>query len=127
MGFDLFINVQYNLCPDTGKPYYISKTNFEKVYDLPEINIPVSLRKYLQGRGSIFHAYIHEFDLDDQTSVDVESLVFSYPLWDQVKNSEWYDEIWEEDWTEKEHNEFFELLKYLKENYSCRFNVDWSY
>jgi hypothetical protein len=127
MGFDLFIQVQYYLCPETGKPYYYSTQGFEKKYTLPDINIPVHLRKYLKGRGSIFHAYIQEFDECDQTDTDVYSFLHGYPLWDQVKNSNWYDETWEGIWDERNHNEFRELLVYLTETYDCNFTVDWSY
>ena len=127
MGFDLYISIEYNLCPETGKPYYISKRTLEKIYTAPELQIPEHLRKYLQGRGRIFHIYVHEFDSNDVTRTDVDSFLHEYPLWDQVKDSNWYDESWEGIWDEKEHNEFRELLDHLSETYDCYFNVDWSY
>ncbi len=127
MGFDLFINLHYQLCPETGKPCYYSKKTFEKVYTLPTMTVPHHLIKYLQGRGKIFHAYIEEFDQSDLTTTSVDAFVAEYPLWDQVKSSDWYDESWEDIWTEKEHNEFRELLVHLKESYDCHFTVEWSY
>ncbi len=126
MGFDLFIRVEYHLSPKTGKPFYYNK-NFEKVYDPPELKIPQHLCKYLRARGGIFHAYVEEFDSMNQTSTDAFTFLNEYPLWEKVKNSEWYDESYEDSWTEKEHNEFRELLVYLTESYDCTFTVCWSY
>jgi hypothetical protein len=127
MGFDLYITVKYSLCPETGKPYYYSKQGLEKKYSLPDIQIPNHLRKYLQGRGKIFHIYIKEFDFDGKMETDADSFLLEYPLWDQVKDADWYDESWEDIWTEKEHNEFRELLVHLTTSYDCHFTVEWSY
>lgn len=127
MGFDLYIGLEYHLCPETGKPYYFSKKTLEKVYKLPELKIPDHLKKYLQGRGGIFHKYVEEFDSNNVTRTDVDSFLLEYPLWDQVKDSDWYDESWEGIWDEKQHDEFRELLVHLSETYDCYFNIDWSY
>lgn len=114
------------MCPETGKPFHYGP-KLEKVYTLPEFTIPQHLHKYLKGRGSQFLAYVHEFTLADQSSVDVNEFLNEYPLWEQITSSEWYDETWEEYWTEKEHNEFRELLVYLNESLDCQFTVEWSY
>jgi hypothetical protein len=126
MGFDLYIYLKLMMCPETGKPYYFGP-NLEKVYTLPGVTIPEHLHKYLKGRGSQFHAYVHEFTLADQSSADVNEFLNEYPLWKQITSSEWYDETWEEYWTEKEHDEFRELLVYLNESLDCQFTVEWSY
>jgi hypothetical protein len=127
MGFDLLIHVQYNLCPETGKPYYYAKKTFEKVYDLPEIIIPEDLRPYLVGRGKIFHAYIQEFKISDLFETDAQSFLHYYPLWNEVLKSDWYDETWEGIWDEKDHNAFRELLVHLVNDYTCGFTLSWSY
>ncbi len=127
MGFDLFIHVQYNLCPETGKPYYYDKKTLNKQYDLPTITVPQHLRKYLQGRGNIFHAYVQEFYMSDLYEADANSFLHAYPLWDDIKKSDWYDESWEGEWDEKDHAAFRELLVHLVNDYPCGFTLSWSY
>ena len=46
MGFDLFIHMTLMMDEATGKPFYYG-AGIEKVYELPTVNIPEELRKYL--------------------------------------------------------------------------------
>ena len=47
--------------------------------------------EYLEGRGKIFHVYTEIFNNENRFDVDVEEFLESYPDWDDVKESPYYD------------------------------------
>jgi len=124
MGFDLNIHVDLLICSDTGKPYfYISDGSRMRVYDLSKLVVPKEHRRFLNQRGSIFHAYTTcVFDNNDITNVSVYEFLEKYPSWDAVKT---YDEE-QTYWTEKDHNEFKAALEWFNHNF-IHYRIDWSY
>ena len=121
MGFDLNIEMCLHMCPDTGKPYYYGK-NFEKVYEIPSLEIPNELKPYLEQRGHYLHAYTFGWNEEEIYSTDLESFLEEFPDWEDVVDHPSYDEYW----TEEDHNKFKKLLIILS---ACRasFRVSWSY
>lgn len=119
------------ICPETGKPYYYhsdeaSKTMIRK-YDLPLLEVPESLRKYLVGRGYLFHAYTKHFDENDMgfhASVDV--FLDKYPSWEEVMSNEEFRDDIPDYWNEDDHNGFKRLLEWCCKQ-ECYFQVTWSY
>jgi hypothetical protein len=124
MGFDLNIHADLLICSDTGKPYfYISDGSRMRIYDLSKLTVPKEHRRFLNQRGSIFHAYTTcVFENNDIYNVSVYEFLEKYPSWDTVKT---YDEecVY---WTEKDHNEFKAALEWF--NKDCiQYRIDWSY
>lgn len=124
MGFDLNIHADLLICSDTGKPYfYISDGSRMRIYDLSKLTVPKEHRRFLNQRGSIFHAYTTcVFENNDIYNVSVYEFLEKYPSWDAVKT---YDEecVY---WTEKDHNEFKAALEWF--NKDCiQYRIDWSY
>ena len=124
MGFDLNIHADLMICSDTGKPYfYISDGSRMRIYDLSKLTIPKEHRRFLNQRGSIFHAYTTcVFENKDIYNVSVYEFLEKYPSWDVVKS---YDEecVY---WTEKDHNEFKAALEWFNKDY-IQYRIDWSY
>lgn len=128
MGFDFFIQLVLHLCPETGKPFYYATSQEKglyKEYVQPELNIPEKHRRFLEQRGSIFHAYTHHFNEENIYTVDVERLLEVFPEWEDMEDSSYY-EGWEEEWTQQDHNDFKEALKWFSES-SLNFQATWSY
>jgi len=124
MGFDLFIHMTMLMDAETGKPFYYGK-NGEKVYELPVVEIPEELRKYLYGRGHHFHVYTEKFNRKDIFEVSVSTFLERFPSWRKFEESDYYAE--EPDyWTREDHKNFKKLLKHL-ESQSPGFTVSWSY
>jgi hypothetical protein len=124
MGFDLNIHADLLICSDTGKPYfYISDGSRMRIYDLSKLTVPKEHRRFLNQRGSIFHAYTTcVFENNDIYNVSVYEFLEKYPSWDAVKT---YDEECTY-WTEKDHNEFKAALEWF--NKDCiQYRIDWSY
>lgn len=120
MGFDLTIRCVLSLCSETGKPYYWF--NSEKVYTLSLV-VPEPHRKYLNQRGSFFHAYIRRFkDYDHVSEMSVESFLDGYPAWETVLKSEWYHD----DWLKNDHNGFERALEWLSLQ-NVPYSISWSY
>ena len=124
MGFDLFIHMSLMMDEGTGKPYYFGK-NLEKMYDLPTVDIPEELKKYLYGRGSHFHVYTDKFNRKNIYHVDLNTFLEKYPSWKRFTESDYYDP---EDnyWTREDHKNFKKLLEFLQSS-ECHFTVSWSY
>ena len=123
MGFDLFIHMSFMMCPTSGKPYYFND-EFERKYDMPTIEIPENLRKYLYGRGSHFHVYTKRFIRRGLSEVDVDDFLEKYPSWRKYKNSDSSEE--NQYWTREDHKNFKNLLRFLA-NQEVSFTVSWSY
>jgi hypothetical protein len=124
MGFDLNISTDLMICSDTGKPYfYIPDGSRMRIYDLSKLVVPKEYRRFLNQRGSIFHAYTTcVFENDDITNVSVYEFLEKYPSWTDVKT---YDEECTY-WTEKDHNEFKTALEWF--NKDCiQYRINWSY
>jgi hypothetical protein len=124
MGFDLNISTDLMICSDTGKPYfYIPDGSRMRIYDLSKLVVPNTYRRFLNQRGSIFHAYTTcVFENDDITNVSVYEFLEKYPSWTDVKT---YDEECTY-WTEKDHNEFKTALEWF--NKDCiQYRINWSY
>jgi len=128
MGFDLFIHMTLHMCPETGKPYYYGynyEKHSDKMYELPTVNIPEELRKYLYGRGHHFHVYTDKFNRKDIFEVSVETFLERFPSWKRFEDSDYFEDD-PEGWTREDHKNFKKLLKFLSEQ-SIGFTVSWSY
>ena len=130
MGFDINICLELLLCPSTGKPFYyfynqVTRTT-EKIYDIPEIQIPPPLRKYLVGRGHLFHVYTDYFNDQDIFKTDVRAFLNEYPDWETVMESPYYTDDYEGAWNEDDHCAFKELLEFLV-NQDVTYTILWSY
>ncbi len=108
----------------TGKPFYFGK-DLQKIYELPSIDIPQELKKYLYGRGSHFHVYTDKFNRKNIYHVSLETFLDKYPSWKRFKESDYYDEE-HLDWTRDDHKNFKKLLQFLEEQ-PVQFTVSWSY
>jgi hypothetical protein len=128
MGFDINVMMELFLCPATGKPFYYGRDKetkkVEKVYELPTLIVPEMMRKYLVGRGHIFHAYTDHFNEKEIFNVSVDEFLEEYPTWDDVMKCDYYSD--EGYWSEEDHEGFKRLLEW-----SCQqgvsFRVAWSY
>ena len=131
MGFDINITMSLQMCPASGKPFYYGsdpKTNkIEKIYGLPNILVPAKMCEYLEGRGSIFHAYTDTFNDKDIFNVSVDEFLDEYPTWEDVKKSGYYvDEDENGYWMEEDHEGFKRLLEWCCQQ-GPSFRVCWSY
>lgn len=122
MGFDLSIDMCLGMCTTTGKPYSYDK-DFKKCYDIPSVEIPEELRKYLEQRGPYLHIYTSHFNEQDRYDVNVNEFLEEFPSWEDVLAHPNYDE---EYWTEEEHTTFLKLLKLCAKS-TVSFRVSWSY
>ena len=127
MGFDLIIRSELMICSDTGKPYYYTQSSSRnlsmRIYDLSKLAVPKEHRRFLNQRGSIFHAYTTcVFDNDDICDAPVYDFLEKYPSWEMVK-------IYDDEctyWTEKDHNEFKAALEWFSED-CINYRINWSY
>ncbi len=124
MGFDLYIHMTLMMDEATGKPYYFN-TKCEKIYELPTVEIPEELRKYLYGRGHFFHVYTDKFNRKDIFEVNVSTFLEKYPSWKRFTESDYYDDEYQ-DWTRADHKNFKKLLEFLADQ-PVGFTVSWSY
>jgi hypothetical protein len=110
----------------TGLPfvYYINEGFLDKKpYDPVEFQIPQQYRKYIVQRGCHFHNYIKEFS-PDCIKCTVKDFLDLYPEWSNIK-----EDIYDFEWSEKEHEEFKDSLNWMvnKSPYICLFDIYWSY
>jgi hypothetical protein len=124
MGFDLYIHMTLMMDETTGKPFYFGK-NLEKIYELPAVEIPEELRKYLYGRGHFFHVYTDKFNRKDIFEVSVSTFLERYPTWKRFEESDYYEDD-PSCWSRDDHKNFKKLLKFL-EDQPIGFTVSWSY
>ena len=111
MGFDFYINISFNICPATGKPFSYGP-NSEKIYGIPSIEIPEPYRRFVQERGHIFHAYTDRFGQEGIYSVGVEELLDRFPTWTEiVEDGSFCEDL--EWWSEKDHDAFKEALEWF--------------
>ena len=121
MGFDINIEMILSMCEETGKPFYYGK-GFERIYELPILEVPQELQEYLVGRGPIFHAYTDHFNYENRYNVSVKEFLEDYPSWLSVQE-EYPSHNY---WLEEDHNKFKELLEWC-EKQKVSFRVSWSY
>jgi hypothetical protein len=130
MGFDINLCLELFLCPITGKPFYYSynKTTriTEKIYAIPDTQIPIHLHKYLVGRGHLFHAYTEHFNEQDIFKTDVRTFLNEYPDWETVMESQHYTDEYADAWNEDDHLAFKELLEFLVHQ-EATYTILWSY
>lgn len=130
MGFDINISLELLMCPQSGRPYHFTYNpeigGFEKEYSLPDTQIPIYLRKYLVGRGHLFHAYTSHFNEQDIFKTDVRTFLEQYPSWDTVIESPYYTDDYEDAWNHGNHIGFQELLTFLTEQNES-YVIHWSY
>ena len=130
MGFDLFIQLCLHMCPERGKPFYYGTNpdtgKIDKIYELPQVEIPKKYRKYLYGRGHYLHVYTGYFNQNDVYDVSTNVFLEHFPTWDTFAESEYYTDDDPDAWTQENHEGFRKLLVYLsKQEYP--FAVSWSY
>jgi hypothetical protein len=130
MGFDIMINVCFNMCSETGKPFYYKFDKntqiLNRIYEMPSIEVPQQLRKYLVGRGHLFHAYTDTFNERDVFQACADQFLEYYPTWEQVMaNEEFRDDI-VDFWNEEDHTNFKKLLEWCTDQ-DFTFQVTWSY
>jgi hypothetical protein len=128
MGFDINIMMVLHMCPGTGKPYYYKynkeKKVVDKIYEYPNLDVPAKMCDYLEGRGSIFHAYTEKFNYEERYNVSVDEFLEAYPDWKDVLHSDHYDN--DDYWCEEDHEGFKRLLEWCCEQ-EVSFHVTWSY
>ncbi len=119
MGFDIVIQLTLTMCEETGKPYYLSydkeKNLLEKIYGVPDVEVPEHLRKYLRGKGHFYHIYTGYFEENDSRTVPVEEFLEQYPKWEEVKKYEEYHEEIRSCWSFEDHKNFKDLLQWCNE------------
>ena len=124
MGFDLSIQVRFFICERTGKLYYYSRKGFDRIYGVPDMNIPEKWWDYVKHRGKIYRAYIDYFDSNNNMSPDIIEFEENYPSWQDVKESVDYEDGWADEWIEQDHNEFYEFIKWCSKQ-DIPFFVSW--
>jgi hypothetical protein len=124
MGFDLTIEVRYMICEMTGRLYSYSRKDCSKIYGAQDLNIPEQWWKYVRFRGRIFRSYIDYFENESKADVDISEFQEYFPSWETVKSSVDYEDGWEYEWTEKNHNEFKEFIDWLVKQDTSYF-VSW--
>lgn len=113
MGFDLSIQVRFFICENTGKLYYYGRKNFDRMYGVPELNIPEEWWIYIKHRGRIFRAYIDAFEEQNNMSPDITDFEENFPTWEYIKESVEYENGWADEWTENDHNEYKKMVQWL--------------
>lgn len=130
MGFDIYISISFMMCPETGKPYVFrkgAKGHLERSYDLPVLEVPTHLRKYLVGRGHLFSAYTEDLEAEGMGfSVSVDQFLENLPTWERVQESIYYRDDEPDAWNEDDHNGFKDLLEWCMDQ-ELGFTVSWSY
>jgi hypothetical protein len=130
MGFDLMMHIDLEIDGKTGMPfvYYLNNGFLDKKpYDPNEFKIPEQFHKYIEQRGSQFHAYVMRFPPDCQHAT-AKDFLDVYPDWEYVATQ--IDTYYIDDcWNEQIHNEFKEFLEWMvsKSPYICLFEFYWSY
>ncbi len=125
MGFDLYISVKFHMCDGTGKPYYITRKDYSKCYDISAIVVPEHLRKYCYHRGGYLHAYTDTFNVEERFEVEASEFLENFPTWEDVSGYEGFEEKYDF-WNEDDHNMFKELLEWCVKQ-DAFFHAEWSY
>ena len=115
MGFDMMIQLHFNICPTTGEPYSWLPTG--KVYiDIKDYIIPEEYRKWVELRGSHLHSYIQWCE-GSTMSCELDYFLHFFPEWEEIDEYDW--------WTEEDHEEFKAALEYLVKRPG--YMISWSY
>jgi hypothetical protein len=129
MGFDLNIQLSLTMCPETGKPFYYkldkNTGEIEKIYSIPDIEVPEKYRPYLDLRGSHLHAYTHMYNEENQYDVEVDVFNEDFPSWEDVEST-CEDSCADHGWYKEDHKMFHKLIKWCCKQ-EAPFRVTWSY
>lgn len=125
MGFDLTINLNVGIDPETGIAFVWDYKSTARIPFIPsEYTIPEQYHKYIHQRGSHFHSYITAYD-ESMTLVEVERFLDDYPDWQTVKEN--MDDV-DYDWTKEDHDSFKMALVWMNSGKNNGiFSVSWSY
>jgi hypothetical protein len=131
MGFDINVEVCFLMCAETGKPFYYhydeATKKMSRKYEMPSFDVPENLRKYLVGRGHLFHAYTQYFEDNDLGfNVSAETFLENYPSWEEVMEHEEFRDDIPDFWNEDDHIGFKQLLEWCVKQ-DCSFQLTWSY
>jgi len=124
MELDIRIMCSFDLCPNSGKPYYL--TDAGKVYGIPEITVPEEFRPFVQQKGVVFHAYTtSRFDpaYSNITEMSVLSFLDGYPEWLDIMIDLHYDA--QSGWTKARHLKFKKALAWFAQQ-DFDYKVKWS-
>lgn len=126
MGFDMTINLNVGIDPDTGLAFVWDRNGFgRKPFVQGEYVVPEQFREYIVQRGSHFHSYIQKYS-QDVNLVDIERFLGNYPPWSRVESDIGPDGI--DYWTESDHNGFLDALKWFSSGKNTGFfSISWSY
>ena len=97
-----------------------------RVYELPSIEVPEKYRRYLVGRGHLFHAYTECFNERDVFETSTEEFLAEYPSWEEVMDHEEFRDDIPTFWNEEDHNGFKQLLEWCNQQ-EAMYRVTWSY
>lgn len=125
MGFDMTVILNCPISYVSGLPYrYDNSGALTQIpYEPQDFVVPEKYRKYMDQRGSHFHAYIKSFgELCCQTSVDV--FLHYYPKWEDVQ-AFLEKEGLGDDWVLADHEGFKEALHWMSS--TNIFGLSWSY
>jgi len=124
MGFDLIITCSFNLCPNTGRPYYWSFKDGVQHMGMPDILVPDHYRKFIHQRGEHFRMYISRFESDYPTvfEMSVSSFRDGYPKWSDILLDVRSIDC---EWTKIEHDAFLSGLEWFSSQ-DVQFSIQWS-
>ena len=121
MGFDYHIHLCLHLCPETGEAF-VGYYRSQVPYEAEKHRIPVTFRKYLHGRGRFFLDYMPMGANGEIFSEFVDVWYNQFPCWGEIEE----EEAVANEWTEEDHNNFKDLLKWFIDN-GLDAVVSWSY
>jgi len=124
MGFDLTISLNLSINEDTGLPF-VYGPNCERLPYVPsDFEVPQKYRKWVTQRGSVFHFYIGGYE-ECECMTRAENFLDEFPEWADVLGNMGTDGEEEYGWTEDNHYEFKEAIKWFAAK--SNFTIQWSY
>jgi len=123
MGFDFYISCTYNLCDETGLPFYW-KQDCSKCYDIPSIVVPENYRRFMRQRGH--HMGLYTSRICDEYSTCADNFLDKFPDWSDILEDGEYEEDFKDTWKEADHDLFREALEWLVKQ-PIGFTISWSY
>jgi hypothetical protein len=122
MGFDFYISCTYNLCSETGRPFYW-KADFSKGYDIPPVVVPKEFRRFLKQCGH--HLGLYTSKICDEYSTGADNFLDKFPEWSDILEGGGYEDF-EDVWKETDHDLFREALEWLV-GQPMAFDISWCY